>query len=214
LLIQIVMSSSNYMQVFIIFADTESKGVKMLTGIKRKLQLTLCKCKSNFILVVTSIILAAMIFSGGIFFLLNGFIRDLFLSIVIAEVSSILLALIPCHFAACKFNHPRNAISRKIRNLGEGRFNEKIDLDQEEMFSDIAESVNLANRNLMDKMQSIIKNTNRLSAVEEELTSRFRPRNSIDIHTKNLVCQLKICTSRLRNDLSSFSLDEYDLENN
>lgn len=92
--------------------------------------------------------------------------------------------------------------------LGEGRLDEPLNLDREELFVDIAESVNMAGEQLSDKLQSIVRNTNRLSQVEEELSSLFRPRNAADKYTRDLVCRLKICTSRLKNDLNDFCICE------
>lgn len=88
--------------------------------------------------------------------------------------------------------------------MGEGQMYLRLNLEKNAMFSDIAESVNLANRQLSDKLQSIIKNTVRLSAVEEELSSCLRPNDRADEHTRKLAYQLKICTSRLKNDLKEF----------
>lgn len=169
-------------------------------------QLTVGKLKGNLILVALIILLTAMVTAGGIFFLLRFYISDPITVIILSELGGLVLALLPAYLFNRHFNRPRTGLSEKIRKIGEGRFEEPIDLDREEIFSDIAESVNFANRNLMDKFQSIVKNTNRLAAVEEELSSRFRPRNSTDDYTKNLVYQLKICTSRLRNDLSDLSI--------
>ncbi len=92
--------------------------------------------------------------------------------------------------------------------MGEGFFGNRVDPSRDSSYRDIAESINAANLNLANKIKSIAANAGRLSAVEEELSSRFRPKGSVDGHVRNLVYQLKICTSRLKNDLNEFSLSD------
>lgn len=176
----------------------------------RMIQSPVSRYRSNLALSICLIIFAALFISGGIFFLLIEFQLNPVLAFAAAELSALGLALIPGLLLARCRNRPRDRIKKKIRMIGEGHLGEPMDIRREDIFPDIAESVNLASRQLSDKLQSIIRNTNRLSDVEQKLTSRFRPRNSTDRHTKELVCQLKICASRLKNDLNDFSLKNGD----
>jgi hypothetical protein len=159
-----------------------------------------------------SAILAVPVIFGGCLILLRWFEITLLISILLAWMAASLTALVPIILFNRKYRQPRDSIKRGIEMMGEGQMYSKLNLEQSAIFSDIAESINFANRQLSDKLQSIIRNTVRLSAVEEELSSCLRPihpasarEDNIDEHTRKLVYQLKICTSRLKNDLKEFS---------
>ena len=176
-------------------------GLKSLTMLMRKY-------KANLIISIYLIISAALTLSGGIFLLVSALNLQPLLSLAIALLAGFGIMIYPVVYFTREYMRPRDIIRKRIENLGEGRLDEPLIIDRQEMFVDIAESVNIASEKLSDRLQSIIKNTNRLSQVEEELSSLFRPRNSADEYTKDLVCRLKICTSRLKNDLNDFCLSQ------
>jgi len=172
------------------------------------------KHKTKFPTTAITIFVAASFISGGIFFILFKSETQHLVSFCISEIAALALASVLLWLLGKRNSRPHEILKTKIRLIGAGHLNERIDLDKEKMFSDIAESVNFAGEQLSNKLQSIIRNTNRLSDVEEELASFFRPRNSADEYTRDLVCQLKICTSRLKNDLSDFSISGEKSEEN
>jgi hypothetical protein len=66
----------------------------------------------------------------------------------------------------------------------------------------------LSAEEISGKITSLIKNTRRLSYLEEELSSHFRSKTERNKLIRELVCQLKICTSRLKSDISELESTE------
>ena len=179
----------------------------MKTDLKN-LKVLFCRYKVNLIINTYLILTTALIITGGIFLLATALNIEPLPALLISIFSGLALMIYPVKIIARNFSRPRKDIMKCIEQLGEGRPAEPLNIEQEEIFVDIAESVNMAGEKLSDKLQSIIRNTNRLSQVEEELSSLFRPRNATDKYTRDLVCRLKICTSRLKNDLDDFCRDD------
>ncbi len=175
---------------------------------RHNMQTLLSKYKTNFIINAYLILTAALIVTGGIFLLATAVHLDIMTAFIVAASTGLGAMVYPIIIIARRFTCLREDINRKIRMIGEGRLDKPLEISREGMFVDIADSVNVANEKLTDRLQSIIQNTNRLSQVEEELSSLFRPRNASDKYTRDLVCKLKICTSRLKNDLEDFYLCE------
>ncbi len=174
----------------------------------RNLHLFPEKRRTGFILAAYMLLISASIISGGVFLWLNDGPVSILTLIIISELTGLVLISIPILIMVYRYSRPREELKQGIKNIGEGCFGGRINPDMEKMYSDIAESINEAGQKLTDKMQSIIANTNRLSAVEEELSTCFKTDNCCDSHTKALIYQLRICTSRLRNDLNEFSLEK------
>jgi len=180
----------------------------MVNADLKKLRTLAGKYKSSYIISTYVILITASIVSGGIFLLANALHLAPFSAFILAAAACLALTVYPVILVSRRFLRPGDDLKRSIKMLGEGRLDEPLNLDREELFVDIAESVNMAGEQLSDKLQSIVRNTNRLSQVEEELSSLFRPRNAADKYTRDLVCRLKICTSRLKNDLNDFCICE------
>ncbi|PKK84113.1 MAG: hypothetical protein CVT49_04775 [candidate division Zixibacteria bacterium HGW-Zixibacteria-1] len=164
------------------------------------------RCKANLIISIYMILSAALTLTGGIFLIASSLNLQPLTALVVALASALGLLIYPIMLMTREYSRPRESIRRKIEKLGQGRLDQPLVLDDQEIFVGLAESVNVASEKLSDKLQSIIRNTNRLSQVEDELSSLFRPRNAADEYTRDLVCRLKICTSRLKNDLNDFCL--------
>jgi methyl-accepting chemotaxis protein len=160
-----------------------------------------------FILAACAILIVASVISALIFLWLNDGSIPIISMIIISDFISILLMAIPIMIVAYRYTRPREKLKKGIKNIGSGRFNNPIDLTKEKMYTDIAASLNEAGTMLNDKIQSILAHTARLSAIEEELSASLRTDRLSDGHTKALICQLKICASRMRNDLNEFSLE-------
>ncbi len=165
------------------------------------------KRRFGFILASYTILFSASIISGGVFLWLNDGSLPILSMIIISELIALLLMSFPILIMANRHTRPREKLKRSIRNFGDGCFCDPIDLDKEKMYSDIAESINEAGQKLTDKMQPIFDHIKHLSAVEEELSACLKADTCVDSHTKALICQLKICTSRLHNDLTEFTLE-------
>jgi len=160
-----------------------------------------------FILISCIALLTASITSGVVFLWLNKSSLSLISKIILSEAVGLLLVLIPITIMVSRHSRPRENLKKGIKNIGRGRFDTPFDLTKEKMYYDIAASLNEAGLMLNNKMKIILTHTSHLSAIEEELSSSIRTRQQTDSHTKALICQLKICTSRIRNDLSEFSLE-------
>ena len=180
----------------------------MLSVSKHKMQTLISKYKTSFIINTYLILVTALIITGGIFLLATAIHIEFLTALGLAIAAGLGIMVYPVLIIARRFNRLRDDINQRIRKIGEGRLDEPLEISREEMFVDIADSVNVASEKLSDRLQSIIRNTNRLSQVEEELSSLFRPRNASDKYTRDLVCRLKICTSRLKNDLDDFCFCE------
>jgi len=154
------------------------------------------------------IAIISMLSFGGLYLLFIHWGFPIWSGLPLSLAGGLLISSGPILYFIGKYIKPSKSIKNGLKNMGEGQLYTEVKLDRREIFSDIAESVNVANHQLSDKLQSIIKNADRLSAVEHELSSHFKPKNSVDKHTRNLVCQLKISTSRLKNDLSEFSKEK------
>lgn len=155
-----------------------------------------------------SLIITASILSGGIFFALNKVISAQWVTISIAYLIGLSFILVAKLIIVSKYKKRQKRITLCIRKLGEGQVNPTPPIAGENIFPDIAQSVNHANSALSSRLKSIANNTRRLSYLEEELSYRFRPSRTADKNLANLIYQLKICTSRLRNDLNEFSVAE------
>ncbi|UCD95559.1 MAG: hypothetical protein JSU69_05780 [Candidatus Zixiibacteriota bacterium] len=169
------------------------------------------KCKTNFIASTYAALITALSASGGVFFVLDLIGFDPMLVWLASALAGLAAPLIPIRRLARYYDYPRERVRWTLTLLGGGRMRPPADVDGQAALPDIAESFDTTNRQLPEKIQSIIRNTNRLSEVEEELSSRFRPRNSGDRYTRDLVCKLKICTSRLKNELKDFSFDRGEM---
>ncbi len=165
------------------------------------------KRRFGFILASLAILFSASIISGGVFLWLNDGSLPILSMLIISELIALLLMSFPILIMANRHARPRERLKRSIKNFGDGYFRDLIDLDKEKMYSDIAESINEAGLKLTDKMQSILAHIRHLSAVEEELSACLKADSYRDSHTQALICQLRICTSRLCNDLNEFSLE-------
>ncbi|MEW5923476.1 MAG: hypothetical protein AB1746_05765 [Candidatus Zixiibacteriota bacterium] len=184
------------------------EGLKSVTMLMRKY-------KANLIVSIYLILSAALTLSGGIFLVMIELNFRPLPSLTVALLVGFGIMVYPVIFFSREYMRPREIIRKRIENLGEGRLDEPLIIEGQELFIDIAESVNIASEKLSDRLQSIVRNTNRLTQVEEELSSLFRPRNATDEYTRDLVCRLKICTSRLKNDLNDLCLcQDQDSENN
>ncbi len=178
----------------------------MQVAIMNKLQKFIIRHKSKFTLISFTVFLTASIISSGIFFILAGDYGVNLYAFVISQIVFLALAIAPLLLMARTLCRTCGCIKDGIEKLGKGRLAEAMKMGREEMYCDVGNFVEKANHDLNDKLLSIARNANRLVAVEEELSSRFRPRNSTDNYTRQLVYRLKICTSRLQNDLSDFAL--------
>jgi methyl-accepting chemotaxis protein len=165
------------------------------------------KRQFGFILVSYLILIIASIISASVFLWLDDGSLPIISIIIISDLISLLLMTIPIMIISYRHSRPRENLKKSIKSIGSGCFDIPIDLKKEKMYSDIAESVNEAGTMLNDKIQSILAHTGHLSAIEEELSACIRTNRDGDGHTKALVCQLKICASRLRNDLNEFSFE-------
>jgi methyl-accepting chemotaxis protein len=172
---------------------------------KKRLQVFLTPKVFTAILFYYYIAVISMTSFGGLYLLFNYLSYPWWLSLIFSIVGGLLFISWPILYFVKKYIRPHEIIKIGIKRMGEGRLYSRINLNRCEIFFEIAESVNLANQQLSDKLQSIIKNADRLSAVEHELSSHLKAKNAVDEHGRNLVCQLKISASRLKNDLSEFT---------
>ncbi|SYZ74218.1 hypothetical protein TRIP_C60488 [Candidatus Zixiibacteriota bacterium] len=103
---------------------------------------------------------------------------------------------------------PGEKIKQSLKMMGEGKLCRTVRLDSANMMAEIAESMNRANQELSGRLKVVMRNLDRLAEVEDELSVQLKGHSPNDPHTKNLIYMMKISTSRLKNDLESFSLEE------
>jgi len=151
---------------------------------------------SNAKIIALSLTLAALLL-GGIFLLINEPLHFQTQLFIYGQI--FILSLIIAIFL---FNLKKNDDENSESNVEEtdpfATDHNRLDGALKASNWPLEEGANLS----PDRIQSIVRNSNRLFAVEKELSSLFRPRNVGDNYAKMLVCQLKICTSRLKSDLS------------
>jgi len=173
----------------------------------RRFRLKAQRHKVGFTLITCLILIFFSLISSAVLIFLNGYKGLSLEAIIISQLIGLGLAVIPILFLARRFNRPRELLIKNIRKIGEGYLCDLAETNEDKGYSDINESINNASQMLVGKLRSIEINTNRLSAIEKELCSYYRPKNSTDPHEIKLFRQLKITISRLQNDLSEFSLD-------
>jgi methyl-accepting chemotaxis protein len=154
-------------------------------------------------------IIAAMITSSLINYWLINFMRW---NPVASHLTAISVGALTTVWAvfhlARRDERPGNAIRKSLKLMGEGNLCQLIRLDKRNMLADIADSINQTNQELSGKLRSVVKNLDRLTKVEEELSEQLQDNDRQDQYTKKLVCLMKISTSRIKNDLETFSLEE------
>jgi len=121
------------------------------------MQTLLSKYKTNFIINAYLILTAALIVTGGIFLLATAVHLDIMTAFIVAASTGLGAMVYPIIIFARRFTCLREDINRKIRMIGEGRLDKPLEISREGMFVDIADSVNVANEKLTDRLQSLSK---------------------------------------------------------
>ncbi len=154
-------------------------------------------------------IIAAMITSSLINYWLINFMRwnPVPSHLTAISVGALITVWVVFHLAR-RDERPGNAIRNSLKLMGEGNLCQLVRLDKRNMLADIADSINQTNQELSGKLRSVVKNLDRLTKVEEELSEQLQDNDRQDQYTKKLVCLMKISTSRIKNDLETFSLEE------
>ncbi len=151
----------------------------------------------NATMAIMAFILTALI-SSGIFLLANFIFSSALFSFLLSQIIMLsVLALAAYFYSVIKSKN--DELERPRTEKGQ-----KLDI------SDSNWSTGMTDSELTERIVSLSRNSRRLFAVEEQLSSRFRPKHAGDNYTKQLVCQLKICASRLKNDLDELKLEKIE----
>ena len=183
----------------------------MRTSSTGKLKHLVDMCKTNLLAYTYAALITALLTSGGVFFVLDSIGLEPVLVWPVSILTGLAVPLITIRFFARYQDCSRERVGGTLILRGGGRVRKPADVKGRTMPPDVAGTFETTDRQLSEKIQSIIRNANRLAEVEEELSSRFRPRNSGDRYTRDLVCRLKICTSRLKNELSDLACDRREM---
>jgi hypothetical protein len=176
-----------------------------------KLKRLVDKCKTNLFACTYAALITALLTSGGVFLLLDSIGLKPVLAWPVSFLAGLAAPLITIRSFTRHHDYSRVKVERTLTLRGGGRLHTPANAGGRTAPPDIAGIIKATDRQLSEKVQSLIRNANRLAEVEEELSSRFRPRNSGDRYTRDLVCKLKICTSRLKNELSDFSFERREM---
>jgi methyl-accepting chemotaxis protein len=169
----------------------------------------------DLILKIYFAIIAAMITSSLLNYWLVAYLKwNPILSHLCALTVGGLTTVLAVFHLARRDNRPGEEIKRGLKMMGEGNLSQLVRLNRTDMMAEIAESMNRANQELSGRLRSVIRNLARLAQVEEELSSQLKERRVNDQYTRNLVYMMKISTSRIKNDLESFSLEDEKIADN
>ena len=172
----------------------------MIETLKYKLHMITRKQKLNSIHYSAIVLIIAALISSGIFLLIFRASNSPMLAFIGAQL--LLLAgvmIFKLYYFRSRVNRPEE----KTTENRESETAEKTAID----YKNIDWPFDVCGPDMADTLNSIVRNSHRLFAVEKQLSDRFRPRGIGDDYTRKLVYQLKICASRLRHDISGISED-------
>ncbi|MFH2035530.1 MAG: hypothetical protein ABIJ45_03930 [Candidatus Zixiibacteriota bacterium] len=157
---------------------------------------------------ITMYVIVVLIVSGGIFFIMEKITGTTWASLIFSYFIGVATLALTASKYLKSMKTREKKLTGKIMEMGAGRLNQISSSNKTDIFPEITKSIELADQKLTERFRSIEKNARRLSYLEEKLSSRFRNGSEYDKSTRDLVCQLKICTSRLKNDLNDFYISE------